>query len=49
MREWRTPNDAYWQGFLDGWHYRLDTPVEQFHARYELGFVLGWAARRGLW
>jgi hypothetical protein len=46
---WATGREAYAQGFKDGYNGVLDTPVECFHRDYELGFILGWAARRGLW
>jgi hypothetical protein len=53
VQTWERPEDAFWAGFRDGYETNfLDyscfadwRPVEKYHEAYELGLILGWAAR----
>jgi len=39
-------DEAFWQGFRDGYRGKLDSVIENEHRSYERGFVMGLMAKR---
>jgi hypothetical protein len=46
MPSFTSADEAYWQGFKDGYRGIIDTVVENYHRSYERGFVIGFIAKK---